>query len=292
MVIFLQILSIALVLGFGFVAFKIDKPVFKIKSIVMVAIFATLTVVLSIVSVMVPMFGFPSLRIGFSQLPLMLSGVILGPFFGVLTAVVGDLLGLLLNPTDFPFFGFMLSEVIVAFIPAAVFGLFRKYDDKQSSRLVIYLLTVVAVGVVVFTLSNFSLKFGDQVMQLNLFSRLLILVVLVSFLVAIYFIMTLLQKHLKKSDVFSLNKWIFCVILIEIVVNICLHPLWLQVMYGIPYMGSAVVRIVKGVIMIGINGFVGYFLLRMLARFMRLSVIKGDYIEEITDDEIVVVDKK
>ena len=60
MILFTQILTGCLILLIGFMSFKWDKPDIKIKTVVIVSLFVALSLVLSLFSWMIPLFGFPS----------------------------------------------------------------------------------------------------------------------------------------------------------------------------------------------------------------------------------------
>ena len=64
MVLLTQILTGLIIILIAFMSFKWDKPDIKIKTIVTVSLFVTLSLVLSLFSWVIPLFGFPSLKVG------------------------------------------------------------------------------------------------------------------------------------------------------------------------------------------------------------------------------------
>lgn len=73
------------------------------KSAAQRLVYASLLTALSIVatrllSIRIPFAGVEALRIGFGPLPIILSGIWLGPFWGLLVGIAADLIGFALQP--------------------------------------------------------------------------------------------------------------------------------------------------------------------------------------------------
>jgi ECF transporter S component (folate family) len=82
--------------------------------------------------------GISILRLSFGQVPLFLSGILLGPVYGALSGALADIIGYPLNPLGPYFPGFTLSSALSGLIP----GLFARYARKDMNWL--YLLGVIA----------------------------------------------------------------------------------------------------------------------------------------------------
>lgn len=96
----------------------------KTKHLITASLLAAVAVVLT------RFFGIPLgiYRISLGTIPIMLSGIILGPFWGFATGTVADLVGVLINSQGGPYFpGFTLTTALVGFLP----GFFLK--DKKPS---------------------------------------------------------------------------------------------------------------------------------------------------------------
>ena len=68
-------------------------------------------------------FGIPlgTVRISLGTIPIMLSGIVLGPFWGLATGTVADLVGVLINPQGGAYFpGFTLTTALVGFLPGFI----------------------------------------------------------------------------------------------------------------------------------------------------------------------------
>ena len=68
----------------------------------------------------------------------------------------------------------------------------------------------------------------------------------------------------KQNEHAYLLNWVIGVILVEMLIQLTLTPLWLDIMYGIPFIVSVSVRLVKSVLMILVNTFIGHVLLRLI----------------------------
>ncbi len=86
----------------------------KIRKLILASLLASLAVVLT------RFFGYSvgSFRISLGTIPIMLSGIILGPWYGFSTGAVADMVGYLINPMGGAYFpGFTLTAALVGFIP-------------------------------------------------------------------------------------------------------------------------------------------------------------------------------
>ncbi len=83
-------------------------------------------------------------RVGFGSIPIMIAGILLGPFFGGICGAAADLIGVLINPQGTLHIGFTLSNILTAVIPSLFF-----LKNKQYS-FVKLLIAVLCVSIVVF----------------------------------------------------------------------------------------------------------------------------------------------
>ncbi|MFR2768908.1 MAG: folate family ECF transporter S component [Thomasclavelia sp.] len=82
------------------------------KSLTLAALLVILAVVLKRFSIMIPLFGFESLKISVEVIPMLLAGVLLAPGYCFIIGLAVDWVGLIIAPTSFPFLGFTLSAVL------------------------------------------------------------------------------------------------------------------------------------------------------------------------------------
>lgn len=77
----------------------------------------------------------PQLRVGFGGIPLIISGILLGPLFGFLTGVGADLIGVMINLMGSSFhLGFTLSAGLSGLIPGLVFNFLSKNEGYSAIR--------------------------------------------------------------------------------------------------------------------------------------------------------------
>ena len=115
----------------------------KLKKVILAALLLSTTVVLSrFLSIKTPI-----IVISFSYLPIMLSAILLGPFYSTLIAALSDLIGALLFPFGAYFFGYTLSSAFAGLI----YGLLLYKGKKEFSnknfiiRLIVSTLLVIVV---------------------------------------------------------------------------------------------------------------------------------------------------
>lgn len=107
------------------------KKKINIKHMVMAAFLAALSIVLTrFLSVILPIAGLSTIRIGFGRAPIVMSGLLFGPMLGGLTGAAADLIGVLINPMGTYHPGFTLSAIIDGVIP----GLLAIWYKKRVVR--------------------------------------------------------------------------------------------------------------------------------------------------------------
>lgn len=127
----------------------------KIKKIVLSSMLLAILLVLSrFLSIKTQL-----LVISFSFVPIMLSGMLLGPKYAMIIAALGDLIGALLFPFGSYFPGFTLSQAIIGLIYGAF--LYENNEKKMSDKKCIIMLiisSVLALGLVNILLTSLWLK--------------------------------------------------------------------------------------------------------------------------------------
>ena len=124
------------------------------KKLVLASIFCALNIVLTrFFSVMI-MEG--TVRLGFGNLPIILSGMLLGPFAGALTGIVSDIIGVMVNPMGSFHPGITLSMALTGFIPGLIVALNPKnkfsFINIITSHLLVYIL--ISLGLTTFWLTQ------------------------------------------------------------------------------------------------------------------------------------------
>ncbi|HZJ76228.1 MAG TPA: folate family ECF transporter S component [Oscillospiraceae bacterium] len=119
------------------------------RALVLAAIFAAMNIILTRAGVIMLFGGL--VRLSFGKIPLILSGLFLGPLAGAFAGLVGDVLGVIINSHGAPMIhpGFTLSSVLTGAVPGIIVVLSRK---NRSS-----LFNVITSNIVVLILVNLLL---------------------------------------------------------------------------------------------------------------------------------------
>lgn len=236
------------------------------KSIVLAALFVVITAILKRLSIMIPLFGFPALKIGFEMIPMMISGMVLSPSYGFLIGISVDLVGLMVMPTEFPFLGFTLNSILMSCMPSILLEKTRKMRQKTLEYVLMMLITSIVGFASVYILMVDTITISQNVITVTSIYKFLI----IGFCIMIYILLWIGIRYKKKkvhqNDLQMLYIWMIAVILIELSITFILTPYWLQVMYEIPFMLSLFVRVIKECVMIPFDIIVGYQLLRVLKK--------------------------
>ncbi len=128
------------------------------KKLVLASFLAALNIILTRFASIMLAGG--SIRLGFGSIPLILSGILLGPFGGALTGVVSDLLGVLILSQGAFHPGFTLSSALTCIIPGLVVMIHPKkrfsFTTIAISNILVYV--VISLGLNSYWLSQL---FGD-----------------------------------------------------------------------------------------------------------------------------------
>lgn len=218
---------------------------FTSLTIVRAGLFISMSLVLKVMfELYIPLAGIPALRINFASIPLMLSGIILGPFAGFITGAAADLINFIAKPGG-PFFpGFTLVSGLSGFIPGIIFKYLKRDNYNLLNTIFISLLSV---GFVSVFMSNGLLTFDNGIMYGG---KPLNSIYIIGFfmLVAIYLIIPI--KITSTSKDISMNKIVFAVSVTQLITSIILNTYFLYIVYGIGIMITLPARILTNFFMI------------------------------------------
>jgi ECF transporter S component (folate family) len=219
---------------------------FTSLTIVRAGLFISMSLVLKVMfEIYIPLAGIPALRINFASIPLMLSGVILGPFAGFLTGAAADLINFIAKPGG-PFFpGFTLVSGLSGFLPGIIYKYIKR--DINYNLLNTIFISLLSVGFVSVFIANGLLTFDNGILYGG---KPLNSVYIVGFfmLVAIYLIIPI--KLTSASKDLSMNKIVFAVSLTQLITSIILNTYFLYILYGIGIMITLPARILTNFFMI------------------------------------------
>ncbi len=217
----------------------------KLRKTILAAILIAIGIVLTtFVSITYP----PNnaiIRFGIGFLPLMIISIILGPRIGIYSALIQDVGGYLIYALIFgpsgPFFpGFTLNALLFGLVPGLIYNL-----NLQGKRLFTYINLTLVIGLIGFAVYSFY-DMPNILVSINSeveFEPWVLYAILVIGLVGLVSILAFIIKHRKEDD--SSHRIIFTVIVLMLVINLFLTPLWVQILYGIPMIAQLPLRLVK-----------------------------------------------
>ncbi|MEL7649601.1 MAG: folate family ECF transporter S component [Sedimentibacter sp.] len=201
---------------------------FTSLTIVRSGLFIAMSLVLKVVfEIYVPLAGIPALRINFASVPLILSGIVLGPAAGLLSGAAADIINFIVKPGG-PFFpGFTLASALTGFIPGLIFKYIKR--DINYNLLNTVFISLLSVGFVSVFIFNGILTFDNGILYDG---KALHPIYILGFfmLVAIYLIVPL--KLTSASPSLSINRIVFAVSTTQLVTSIILNTYFLSVLYG------------------------------------------------------------
>ncbi len=243
------------------------KTRFELKTMVIVSFLSLLSMVLAAyLSVFIPLFGFPSLKFGFSQLPIMISGALFGPWWGMVAGVLEDLLELASGTIASPYIGFTLNKALLGIIPGVIFLMANRHP-RRLKPLIITCVTLLYGASILFILNTDSVS-AQQVTYALTWPVKAVLIALTLAILPITYLVYRSMKHKVLEQTLFLS-WLLSVILIEILINVILTPIWINQLYGIPVEIQVIIRSVKASFSVVLNTFLAYFISQSLRRLMR-----------------------
>jgi len=246
------------------------KTRFELRTMVVVSFMSLMSMIIAAyLSIMIPLFGFPSLRFGFSQLPSMITRALLGPCRGMIAGVLEDLLELASGTIASPYIGFTLNKALLGIIPGVVFLLAQK-KPKWIKPLIFGSVGILYTASILFILSTDSVTASSVVYTLTWPVKLS----LIGLTLASIPLTWILYRSLKRVrlDQAQFLPWLLSVILIEILINVVLTPIWINQLSGLPIELQILVRSVKASFSIVLNTFLAYFIHQSLKRLGSISL--------------------
>lgn len=266
-----------------------SKRIFNTHTLVTSSLLTTISIILTrLLGVMVPLAGLPALRLDIGQIPIAITGILFGPLAGGLAGGMADILGVMVNSYGPYFPGFTISSILWGVIPGLFYLIIKKRKIHINYSIISTMIIILlAIGVVSLFItngvisiqdgavtiqegieSNFSFEYADKTVLISGVQNLVLIVlsaiIFVAFLIAINIIplmITKRHKNMKKDDIFSIDKIVFCVVIPYIFVNLGLNTLWLSIMYQKGFMIFFPGRILAGIFMIPIFSTIMYFIL-------------------------------
>lgn len=264
-----QIILAIVIIALGFYVFKF-YPFEKgnVMKLVIAAIFIILTAICKRLAIMIPLFGAESLKIGFEYIPLMLAGYLLAPSYAFLVGLCSDVIGLILVPTGFPFLGFTLGTILVSVIPSLVKEHAKMVSEKVVQYVVIGLILGLGIGASLYIYGLDEISISQTLHTITTQEKITLISICLALTAIFIILIMILKKRIHDQEAKEFSTWILCVTLVELIVTLCLTPLWLDMMYKIPFVVSLCIRVIKECAVLPIEIFIGYTVLKLMKRIL------------------------
>jgi ECF transporter S component (folate family) len=218
---------------------KIITPIFA-------ALLAGIGIALFSFSYIIPLGGLPTIRIDFIAVPILIGGILLGKWYGLLIGVIVDIVGFFMYGQAFgPYFiGFTINLALTGFIAGYLPTLLRYKNYLTNQFILIALLTLMLSLGVFYVLSTDEIRLGTQNFPIDFSVRLIIVSVMLLLVIlsALSLIAMIKGKVFHKNELFVVINTLFVAEIIIIV----LTPIWIIYLYGAPpYYIGVVSRIVR-----------------------------------------------
>lgn len=241
---------------------------------VLSALFIAISVVLKLLfEVYIPLGGFPSLRINLNSIPIILSGLFLGPIPGFVIGVLSDLLCYVIKPNGPLFLGFTLSSGLTGLIP----GLLWKYLKNKNYPFFKWINLIISVLALAFlfltktlTIENYSLYYLGE--RLNYFVTSIFVLIILLFslfpLFSIYF--------MKKTDINNYENLTVIITFEQVINSIVLNTLWLTILYQQAWMVLLPARIIANIFLIPLYTVIIAALINLLSKRISKFQVRGE----------------
>ena len=217
-------------------------------------IFAGLMVAIGIVLSSVVSISYPPnstiIRFGIGYLPLIIVSIVLGPKIGFSSAIIQDVLGYFVYIWVFgvpsgPFFpGFTFNSILYGVVPGVLYNL--KTNKNNMFTILNFALLLVLLSLGIWGLFNINEIINIIENRLNegmSFEPWVVYLMIILGEIGIVFTLLFLYKKRHEDD--KAQRIIFSVIILQLLVTLVLTPLWVTILYAIPFGPQLPLRIIK-----------------------------------------------
>ncbi len=261
-----QIIVGAIIIAIGFFVFLYFPIKKDVKSLLLASLIILITVILKRLSIMVPLFGAESLKIGIELIPMMIAGMMLSPSYCFLIGIGVDTMGLIISPTGFPFLGFTLNSILQALLPSLCMVKLKKWKETNLHYLVTFAVFLICSFGLVFVWSANQIYIGDTLFVMTTLYKIMCSIIILLLFITLQVTIHIMKNKLTKDNIQLFYIWIIAVLCVEIIITFLLTPYWLETMYGIPYFLSLALRVFKAFIMIPLDIILGFMILKTLKK--------------------------
>lgn len=254
-----QLASGSAILLMAIIAFYKHDFKFEASTLVKVSFLVLVSFILALFSWMIPILGFPALKVGFSQIPLMLVGFLYGPSWAFIAGFSSDAIELLSGTIMTPFLGFTLNKILIAMIPALI----RKYKHQAKLAEIVFLVSLICLSAIMYVFTRNDISVNDVLVHIDMYTKIIVSLGILILSTLLVFSIHFITKKEANSYMYL---WVLVVIVVELIVNMTLTPVWLYAMYSIPISISISLRLLKMIIMIPLTTFFGLMTLKVLTK--------------------------
>ncbi len=266
-----QVICLVMIVALYIYIFKVYPLKKDIRSLVYASMFVVISIVLNALSLTIPFFGVPSVKVGFTYIPLLMCGFFMSPSWAMLVGLSMDMIGLMITPTQYPFLGFTLNHIIAAGLPALFIQKSKNLSTDKVRKSVTVMLVLFASIAIVYLIPLQEVVISGTDFLLTNSIKISIILYIIGACTLMLMILKRVENKMgeKNSDV--LAKWILITIFAELIINMILTPIWLDVMYQIPFIFSLFIRMIKACVMISLNIIIGFSCINILKRIIKVS---------------------
>ena len=281
-IIFPQIIVALVILILFFVTFKQDKTKITTKEMVVIALLCVLTAVLSkALSIKIPP-AQPIFVISFAVAISITIGLLFSPKLALIAGVIIDIIGLLIaysvGEASMPFLGFTLTAILACYLPSILIRTTKNFKPITLNMMIIgiLVLSVVISGLFLFSTDVISIDRMQNDLTDSLRYTIMGILILISVVISIInFVMN--KKINQANGLYVTTAHLTLIVLVvEIIAHIILTSLWINIMYGVPFMIAAATRILRSILMLPINVTIIYLILKYIPAQYKKHLIKED----------------
>lgn len=223
----------------------------RVQSMTLAALLIAVGVIFSgVFSFYLPLFGYPSLKVDLTSVILMVSGMLLGPWYGALVGAGTDLIGYVLFSPGTYHPGITFNAIMFGVIGGLVSRFIwqpREFKSMGYINIAIAML-LLGGGVTYVLVTNTVFAGGESILLTPTIKLSLILSMILISLAMIAALVVIAYKYRSLMSLVQLA--VFAILVTEVVLNILIMPIWIEQLMGIPYPVGAFVRVFRAIFLI------------------------------------------
>lgn len=247
----------------------------KSFNLVLTALLVAISIILSYLRVYIPVFGFPAVRFSLSEVPIFLTGALLGGVYGAMAGFASDMISFMLTSPGAYHPGFTLNLILIGFIPGVIFQLIRSKKVRIPFAILNRVLVGIALIGALIYINGMGLKELKEVGKIGPFPVNVVLsMMMILLVIGLVAIVSKVKKTYSGDEgIYSIEQLIFAMCMNYIIVNLLLTPIWILQLYNVPIVASIAVRIFKSLIDVPLQIIAIYTVLHAIPVRMREKLL-------------------